>query len=179
MNEWSIFIPCIPLSWKRPKLRPKATRQGKLWYDPNKEFKDFLQKELWVAWKNAGHKLISNLPITILELIFILDTPKSWRKLGKVERSPHITTPDRDNLEKIICEALQGVVVENDSQINLSLVILKGYVGSYFEQLPTGDVLLGEFTIKLSDCPLVETPGIYLRIGWVPPPSEGNLKGTS
>ena len=60
------------------------------------------------------------IPITIM-LLFAFEIPKSWTKAKKeVARQgfvPHTSTPDLDNLVKLVTDALNGVVYKDDRQI--------------------------------------------------------------
>lgn len=42
----------------------------------------------------------------------------SWRKRNPTPEGPYAGKPDADNLAKLICDAMQGVVYLNDSQIS-------------------------------------------------------------
>jgi len=59
-------------------------------------------------------------PINIM-LSFGMEIPKSWTKAKKEDARqgwlPHVSTPDLDNLVKLVTDALNGVVYKDDAQI--------------------------------------------------------------
>ena len=59
-------------------------------------------------------------PVQIM-LSFAFEIPKSWRKSKREDAAagwvPHISTPDLDNLVKLVTDALNGVLYIDDRQI--------------------------------------------------------------
>lgn len=54
-----------------------------------------------------------------LDILAVFEPPKSWSK-AKTKRmlgGPHIQRPDFDNIEKTVCDALNGVAYADDGQI--------------------------------------------------------------
>lgn len=53
-----------------------------------------------------------------VDIQFVLPRPKSKRwKNKEMEREPHYTRPDKDNLEKAVLDALHGIAFHDDAQV--------------------------------------------------------------
>jgi Holliday junction resolvase RusA-like endonuclease len=91
--------------------RPRAFRRGNHigMYDPqkSKSWKDT------ICWQAAQQKAIVMDGALILDVIFILERPKSLPK----KTLWHIKRPDLDNLVKAVKDALNGICYRDDSQI--------------------------------------------------------------
>lgn len=80
----------------------------------------YLKYKEAISWaarqKYKGEPLTG--PITI-NLTFYLPMPESWSKKKKIESDGqmHVSKPDRDNLEKGICDALNKIVWKDDGQV--------------------------------------------------------------
>ena len=61
-------------------------------------------------FKDAVKKLRVRVPESHSHIIFILPMPKSWseKKKAEMEGKPHQQTPDKDNLEKGLLDAVFG-----------------------------------------------------------------------
>lgn len=54
-----------------------------------------------------------------LNLTFYMPIPETWSKKKKLEMDgePHTSRPDRDNLEKGVCDALNKIAWKDDGQV--------------------------------------------------------------
>ena len=54
-----------------------------------------------------------------LEIQFFMPMRKSWSKskVSDIANKPHIQSPDVDNLVKSFCDAANGILFEDDSQV--------------------------------------------------------------
>ena len=103
----------------KPLQRHRHTRKG-FTYDPSKKDKhDFLYQVIKLAPKPP---LTSALRIMI---VFYFPRPKSHFRTGKFRhllkpKAPiqHKSTPDLDNLVKMVCDSLNKVFYKDDSQIS-------------------------------------------------------------
>lgn len=98
----------------RAKGRPRVA-QGRLIPDNSTA-----AEEVHIA--NLGRKAMQNRspmvgPIRMrLEAVF--EMPFSWpQKIRNLERLEHVSKPDLDNIEKLVLDALNGVVYLDDAQI--------------------------------------------------------------
>ena len=113
-----VTIPIAPV----PKARPRVTRHGTHTPDRTRNFESL-----------AGWYLQ-------LEAVFILARPQRLPKNG--HRCWHGVRPDLDNLLKALKDAMDKVVMEDDSQI-VSLTAEKWYASS--EENPSIIVRLSEW----------------------------------
>ena len=105
-------IPGQPVAMGRPRFSkmgraylPKKTREAL------KHFRSYLLDD-------EGNLPEQMQGAIALEVIFIMKRPKSMMaKKYSFERLLHIKRPDLDNLVKLVADALQPVVVPDDSQI--------------------------------------------------------------
>ena len=103
----------------KPLKRHRHTRKG-FTYDPSKKDKrDFLYQIMKFAPKPPP-----TAPLRII-IVFYMPRPKSHFRTGKFKGllkpdAPiqHKTTPDLDNLVKMVCDSLNGVFYKDDSQIS-------------------------------------------------------------
>ena len=102
----------------KPLKRHRHTRHGRT-YDPSKKDKqDLLYQVMRYAPKQPF-----TAPLRII-IVFYMPRPKANYRSGKFKdllkpNQPiqHSKTPDLDNLEKLVCDALEGMFYKNDSQI--------------------------------------------------------------
>lgn len=102
-----------------PKGRPRFTRFGHA-YTPKKtlEAEEEIKYKL-ISWKNKNNfKIIEDRPIE-LEIRFNFSIPKSYSRTRKMELlyQPHIIKPDCDNLQKVVCDAMNGIIFKDDSLV--------------------------------------------------------------
>jgi Holliday junction resolvase RusA-like endonuclease len=95
------------------KVKPKAQarhRPSKYggYYDPTSEFKKFIA----MCVKVQRPTKVTEGPIR-LSITFYMPRPKRLKKSAYW----HTKKPDRDNLEKAICDALNGILWTDDAQI--------------------------------------------------------------
>ena len=109
-----INVPGVPV----PQARPRFTRSGHV-YEPTKckDYKAVVSIAARAAMKGKE-------PITgpvVVYCRFIFPVPKGWTKAKKKEAmggvSRPLKRPDGDNLEKLVWDALTGIVWSDDAQI--------------------------------------------------------------
>ena len=112
-SAMTIFIPHIPTA----KGRPRYTRQGRC-YTPKKtlEAEQFVQL---IAQTQIGSKRLSG--ALVVELLAVSPVPASWTKkkqaaalTGEIRPA---SKPDFDNILKLYCDALNGLLWEDDKQV--------------------------------------------------------------
>lgn len=97
----------------------------------NKSFvKSYQKKEVLNAEKNIAYDIKQQLPAGFkpiseaikVKILFVFPPLTSWNKKTENIFNSGVTLykdkkPDIDNLQKLVCDAMQGVVYLNDSQI--------------------------------------------------------------
>ena len=103
----------------KPLKRHRHTRHGRT-YDPSKKDKQDL---LYQVMRFAPKQPLTA-PLRII-IVFYMPRPKSHWRTGKFKHLlkpnipiQHKTTPDLDNLVKMVCDSLNGVFYKDDSQIS-------------------------------------------------------------
>ena len=109
----AIVIPGTPTA----KGRPRYTRQGRC-YTPKKTLEAERFAQL-IAQTQIGNKQLTG--SLAVEVLAICSAPASWAKkkqaaamAGKIRP---VTKPDFDNLLKLYCDALNGLLWEDDKQV--------------------------------------------------------------
>jgi len=115
----------------KPKQSFRRTNSGHCYQKPEiaaeeKRLAFFIKKQLPKDFQISKEKII------VKKLWFVFEPPKSLKKkeLEFIENGgfiPKTTKPDLDNLEKLLFDAMQGVVFVNDSQIYKKEFVLKLY----------------------------------------------------
>lgn len=115
MRRISFFVPGIPV----PKARPKARRMGNHIhiYTPSKtgKWEDHVKSHALEHYLKSEWKCIEDAPVR-MDIAFNFPRPTSQTKRER-KNNYHFRKPDRDNLEKSICDALEGLFFKNDSQV--------------------------------------------------------------
>ena len=93
MTQISVFA--IP-----PTAAPRQSRRDR--WAPSKAVLEYRAFRDEVALK------IKELPDDFFHAVFLIEMPKSWpeRKKKQMSGEPHTTTPDKDNLEKALIDAV-------------------------------------------------------------------------
>jgi len=113
-NEcWQITIPGDPVAQKRHRHRRVGTRV--LTYDPSSTDKKQIEKILGLVFKDKW-KFKGAIAISIKAYF---KTPTSWSKVKREEAEglSRPKKPDFDNVAKFYCDAMNGIVYEDDNQI--------------------------------------------------------------
>lgn len=111
MNTLEFIIPMKPY----PKGRPRITKTGKA-YTPKttKQNENFIKQYLFSSLK------LREIPLTTaplyLHIDFIYQYPKNVNPLRKSCNFKK-TRPDIDNLVKLVFDAFNGIIYEDDSQV--------------------------------------------------------------
>ena len=127
-----------------PKARPRFTKVGNFvqTYTPKKTA-DWEETVRWTAKGAMGPTDLLETPLS-LALYFRLPTPKSWSKKrteAEISGSGPIVKPDFDNLAKAVCDALNGVIYKDDSQI------VSAHIRKVYSAVPGVDVFVSEYLI--------------------------------
>ena len=111
MNEINFTVRGPPVPWKR------ARRRGKQYYTDDKVAN---QKDLVALACRAARdsRELWSGPV-VMRMIFCIPMPKSWSDKKKTAKhlKPHTQKPDGDNLAKLVCDALNGVLYVDDAQV--------------------------------------------------------------
>ncbi len=114
MKELAFFVPGVPI----PKARPRMTRAGHT-YTPakTKGYEALVRRECLLAMKGQAPM---QQPL-LLSAIFYLKLPESWPLWKKAAAlSGHLVPdgkPDLDNMLKAVCDAMNGIAYDDDSQV--------------------------------------------------------------
>jgi hypothetical protein len=102
-----IQLPINPV----PASRPRVTKQGWSYYaEPYKSFKDELKK---LMGERSPFKEPIDATVNVTILIICEQPKKTKLKFPK---------PDWDNFGKAVCDAMNGVIIKDDSQIRRGTV---------------------------------------------------------
>ncbi len=105
-------IPGKPIAKKRVKfaIRGKFAQM----YNPSKKEQDTVKLVVRSKWRSSP---IAG-PVE-LNVVFHMPIPSSWskRKQEGHEGLPHISKPDKDNLDKFLYDCMSGIVYADDRQI--------------------------------------------------------------
>lgn len=104
------IIPFSPIPASRPRVSKHATYYPKTYL----EYKGNIKEYLSLTYKKKP--LTEAVRVTFM---FHMPIPKSLSKKKKAELvgQYHIKTPDNDNLQKAVLDAMNGIVFHDDSQV--------------------------------------------------------------
>lgn len=116
-----IVIPIVPMGTVR--MTAGMVKRIK-WYQANdkkaQKVKQYLGYKEQVAWAaRTNHKGDPMEGPVYLSLTFYMPMPESWsaKKKQRMNGQPHTTKPDRDNLEKGVCDAFNKIIWRDDGQV--------------------------------------------------------------
>lgn len=125
MTTVSFEVPGAPQGKARPRFRVARTRAGKQFvsvYTPAAT----MAYEKAIAWA-AKAAMRSREPMTgpvELNVTAVMPVPESWpvkrRNAALVESIRPTVKPDFDNIEKVVADAIKGIVWLDDSQVCVS-----------------------------------------------------------
>lgn len=114
MNRVSFIVPGPPT----PKERPKLNKFGRA-VTPEKTLAAERRVEEIAREAMSGRDPFFG-PIRLL-ITLVFETPSGWVKRQREDAisgfMPHVATPDLDNVEKMVCDGMNGVVYYDDSQV--------------------------------------------------------------
>ncbi len=119
-----LFAPGEPVAKARARHRQVTTKAGKSFvhsYTPKKtaSFEKYIAK---LAQQQMLLRSPTRAPVK-LDLVFFFSIPESWptwkQKAAQEQHIAHTTKPDKDNLEKAVKDALNGIVWIDDAQVCL------------------------------------------------------------
>lgn len=109
----NFIINGVPVAKGRPRMGKWGT------YTPKKTV-DAEKKVVEAYLEEVKEPPISEHPLKI-DMTFLFPIPKSYTKKQRAEIEKmnfiHTKRPDRDNLEKLVLDALNGVAYKDDSQV--------------------------------------------------------------
>lgn len=117
-----LFAPGEPVAKARARHRQVTTKSGKSFvqsYTPKKtvNFENYIAK---LAKQQMLLRSPTSAPVR-LDVVFFFSIPSSWpawKQAAAQERYiAHTVKPDKDNLEKAIKDALNGIVWVDDAQV--------------------------------------------------------------
>ncbi len=118
-----IIIPGVPMAKQGDRVKTAWNKTvGKSYsihYQPRK-IKDEQKRIAQYAMGAMGLAVVDVLDCEIeLEINFVFPWPKATSKIrmDKINDNFKSTKPDLDNLEKMLCDGLEGIVFVNDSRI--------------------------------------------------------------
>ena len=155
MNTISFTVPGEPLAQPRQRHRIASTGDGKVFvhnYTPEKApvnaWKAMVAHAASTAINEQARPIMAfDGPLSLVAL-FVMPRPISKTRKTKPNPSyPHVGKPDLDNLEKALCDALEGVAFNNDSQVcqkfTRKVVAAAG-------EMPRTEVTLGPVEVQLT-----------------------------
>ena len=104
-----IHIPITPM----PAPRPRVTKNG-TYNDPkytkHKQIIGLFAKKIFKTPHPKDTPIMMNID-------FYFEIPKSWNRAKRENAKWHTSRPDKDNLEKSVKDALNGIAYHDDSQV--------------------------------------------------------------
>lgn len=123
------------------KGRPRFTRAGHA-YTParTREYEDLIALRALQEMRGR-HPIPRDVPLHV-KIIAIFGVPVSWPKKKRLAALQgvlrHTQKPDYDNVAKAVCDALNGIVFEDDCQI------VRGYVEKIYGPEPMLKIFIEE-----------------------------------
>lgn len=116
MAEHTFILPGNPIPWARAGYN----RNTMVFYDRQRD--ERIHSELLVQYLFGDRPILKG-PLA-LYVTFYLPIPKSLsnKKQQNLENTYHWRKPDKDNLEKWLCDICSKIVYTDDSQIAVSTV---------------------------------------------------------
>lgn len=149
-----MFVVGTPLAQPRPRARGIRLANGKVGAQIYNEESEPLKK-----WKDKIKSMARSAPSPPddvplrVDLDFLFPRPQRLRRKSSIQgRIPHTAKPDRDNLDKLILDALAGCLWTGDDS-----------------RVAQGDVRKWYIALR----PREETPGVLIRVSeslYYPPP---------
>lgn len=139
MTKIILTIPGLPIAQPRAKattfgghtkMYTPTSRKGKDGKRRSNGVAEFKALVKLVAAEACGGRPLLTGPLRV-DCEFVFPRPKArvW-KTKPMPREPKVTTPDRDNLDKMVLDSLTGVVYRDDNQV---------YTGTITKWIAAGD----------------------------------------
>jgi len=110
-----------PVPWKRQRTNGKTRFPA----EGQKEAKEAVQRAFKAAVK--GRTVCHPKPAVAMDILAVFPLPQRIPKGdGRRMGSPHVSTPDADNIAKLVKDALNGIAYDDDAQV-YSLTVRKIY----------------------------------------------------
>ena len=113
-----ITVPGEPVAWARARLK------GKMHFTPGK------QSGAMNDIRAIAHKAMEGRAPTqnacSVRVVAVYQWPKSWSAKRRAQGNLKTSRPDADNLAKLVCDALNGIVFADDAQVS-ALDVCKRY----------------------------------------------------
>jgi len=124
----TFFIPGDPVAKGRPKTRIMGKHVQIYTPTKTRKWEDYVRCFALEAFLKSGIKTWEDCPVR-MNITFFMSRPKSHTKKQKL--CPYcFRKPDRDNLEKSISDAIEGLFFKNDGQI------CDGMITKYYAEEP-------------------------------------------
>ncbi|ADV46443.1 RusA family crossover junction endodeoxyribonuclease [Nitratifractor salsuginis] len=107
MRKEILIFDIVPV----PAPRPRVTKSGAYMPESYRNFKRIIG---YLARRQLKAPFTGAVKMNIL---FQFKKPKSWSKAKRKRAFWHTQKPDKDNLEKSIKDALEGIAYRNDSAV--------------------------------------------------------------
>lgn len=135
IKQITITVPAVPVAQPRQRHRLVKTKGGKEFiqnYAPAKHPVQDFKATIRLAFREAYAGSPMTGPLRC-DLVFVMPRPRNliW-KTRSMPRLPHISRPDRDNLDKAVMDALKGIAWLDDSQICQGTI--EKWIASGYEQ---------------------------------------------
>ena len=126
-------VPGQPVPWSRPRHR------GKQFFNDAK-MRSWQQQCQRIAFQQRGHNYeFFEAPKSVRVMAFF-EIPKSWSKKKRLQaisgELQHMSTPDCDNLFKIVADALNGIFYDDDKQI------VAASVSKHYSETPRVEIVV-------------------------------------
>ena len=116
MKKATFTIPGVPVGKQRPRTAPNNPRRRP--YTPQKT-RDYEELVRWCWRDQCGEQYLHG--AIRIDIVAYCPIPESYSKKQKERlssgRVPYLHNPDRDNIDKIICDALNKTAYDDDSQL--------------------------------------------------------------
>ncbi len=106
------------------KARPRVTKNGTYTPQKTKEYERLITYSYYSEYQNKYKPFFENMPLKMTITAYFA-IPKTLK--NKIANNQYVTKkPDADNIAKIVCDALNGIIYKDDNQI-AELIIKKVY----------------------------------------------------
>lgn len=128
------------------KARPRVTRNGTFTPLATKTWQGKCARQGYLACLDARvGKTIAPLSIRVMAFFSI---PKSWSNKKRLQAIAgdiqHTTKPDLDNLLKIVCDALNGIIYDDDKQI------VAASVSKHYSETPRVEIVVDRWHQRMA-----------------------------
>lgn len=119
MRTLKFTVPTIPVA--QPRQRHTIVKSGKRQfvsnYTPKKDPVNTFKAAVQLAFNQAYQGPVIDCPVR-MDMLYVFPRPRNkiW-KTKQMPSYPHTIKPDRDNVEKAACDALNELLYKDDSRV--------------------------------------------------------------